>query len=151
MTRAAATPPPAEAVVDDLEAIEVEVQHREPAARRSRLEFLQPLPEPLDEVGAVAQAGQRIDEHRVTQLLVGERAIRRVGQRSGDSRRLAPGAARRNPAAQETAIAAVLVAQPVLALEVRGAPCEVHRERLLEGNDILGMDAIDPLLRRADE
>ena len=44
----------AEAVVDDLEAIEVEIEHREPAAAAPLLELVEPASEPLDEHRAVA-------------------------------------------------------------------------------------------------
>ena len=46
----------AQAVVDDLEAIEIEVQSREPAAAVF-LEFLEPASKQLHEHGAVAKAG----------------------------------------------------------------------------------------------
>ena len=51
----------AEAVVDHLEAIEIEIKNREsPAATVRLLELLEPAAEALDEVGAAAQARQRI-------------------------------------------------------------------------------------------
>ena len=52
----------AEVVVDDLEAVEVEIERREWAAGAPLLELFEPAAEPLDEHGAVAQPGQRIEE-----------------------------------------------------------------------------------------
>ena len=79
----------AEAVVDDLEAIEVEIEHREPVAAAPLLELLEPPPEPLHEHRAVAQPGQRIEEPGAAELLLCDRALGRVGQRSGDAGRRA--------------------------------------------------------------
>ena len=110
----------AEAVVDDLEAIEIEIEHREPAAAAPLLELVEPAPEPLDEHRAVAQPGQRIEEADAAQPLLRDRLLGRVGQRSGDADRRAGRAAHRDAAAQEPAVGAVLVADPVLVLEVIG-------------------------------
>ena len=75
----------AEAVVDDLEAIEVEIQHREPAA--APLLVLGETPaEPLDERGAIQQPGQRIARAGTADLLLRDRTLRDVGERPGDAR-----------------------------------------------------------------
>ena len=55
----------AETVVDHLEAIEIEIEDRESAARTVRLlELLEAAAQPFDEVGAAAEARQRIAEAR---------------------------------------------------------------------------------------
>ena len=59
-----------EAVVDHLEAIEIEIQRREPVAALLALELGEPLSEPLHEHRAVAQPGERIAEAGVAQLLL---------------------------------------------------------------------------------
>ena len=52
----------AKAVVDDLEAVEIEIERRERAGGAPLLELLEPAPEPLHEHRAVAQPGQRIEK-----------------------------------------------------------------------------------------
>ena len=51
-----------ETVVDDLEAVEVEIERRESAAAGPFFELVEAAPEPLHENRAVAQPGQRIEE-----------------------------------------------------------------------------------------
>ena len=75
----------AEAVVDDLEAVEIEVEHGERRARAAQLELFEPAAEPLDEHRAVVQPGQRIEEADAAQPLLRDRLLGRVGQRSGNA------------------------------------------------------------------
>src|SRR5205814_3729793 len=63
----------AEAVVDDLEAVEIEIQHREAAADPRTARFVEMPAEALDEDGAIAQAGQGIDEADAAQPLLRDR------------------------------------------------------------------------------
>ena len=78
----------AEAVVDDLEAIEIEVEHRERVADAPQPELLEAAAEPLDEHRAVVEAGQRIEEADAAQPLLRDRLLGRVGQRAGDAIRV---------------------------------------------------------------
>ena len=123
----------AEAVVDDLEAVEVEIERRESAADAPLLELVEPAPEPLHEDRAVAQA-RSADRgiRRCCEPLLCDRSLRRVGQRSRDADRAPAGAAHRDTAAQEPPVGAVLVADPVLVLKVIRLAGEMRLERRLE-------------------
>ena len=83
----------AEAVVDDLEAIEIEIEDRERVADAPQPELLEAAAEALDEHRAVVQAGQRIEEADAAQPLLRDRLLGRVGQRAGDA--VAPARGRR--------------------------------------------------------
>jgi hypothetical protein len=136
----------AEAVVDDLEAIEVEIKRGEAAAAAALLEFLESAAEPFDEYGAVAQTGQRIAEPGAAQLLLGDRALGRVGQRAGDADRAPAGAAHRRAATQEAPIGSVLVTEPVLVMKMVRLAGDVRFERILERRDVVGVDAAHPFV-----
>jgi len=69
----------AEAVVDDLEAVKIEIERRESAAAALCFELLEAASETLHEDGAVAKAGQRIAESRAAEAL---RFARSLGRRS---------------------------------------------------------------------
>ena len=75
----------AEAVVDDLESIEVEIQHRERIADAPDLDLVEPAPEPFHEDRAVEESRQRIEEPDAAEPLLRNRLFRRVGERSGDA------------------------------------------------------------------
>ena len=66
----------AETVVDDLEAVEVEIQHREPAAAGPCLDRVEATPEPLHEDRAIAEPGQRIEDSGAADGLGGDRRAR---------------------------------------------------------------------------
>src|SRR5258708_24866278 len=99
----------AEAVVDDLEAVEIEVEGREPIAALLKLELGESLAEALDEHRAVAQAGQRIAEGGAPLLCLWRAMIRSVGERTGDAGRSLPGTTRGDAAAEKLPVRAVLV------------------------------------------
>ena len=140
----------AEAVVDHLEPIEIEIQDGEPVAVAPLLELVEAPAQAFDEQRAVAQASQRIQEPGAAQPLLRERPFGRVGQRPGDPHRPLAGASHRHAAAQEPAVAAVLVAQPVLVLEVLGPARQVRVERLLERRGVLRVNAANPLIGAAN-
>ena len=140
----------AEAVVDHLEPVEIEVQHGEPIAVAALLEVVQPPPESFHEQRTVPQARQRVQEPDPAQPLLRQHAFGRVGQRPGDSQRPLPCPAHRDAAAHEAAVTAVLVPQAVLVLEELGRPRKVRVERLLERLGVLRMEAANPLFRTAD-
>src|ERR1051326_5546850 len=70
----------AETVVDDLEAIEIEGEHGEAAARPAPAALVEPAPERLDEHRTVERAGQRILESHASQLFLRERLFGRIGR-----------------------------------------------------------------------
>ena len=136
----------AEAVVHHLEPIEVEVQHREPVFDPPSLEFLELLPELLDEHATVAQSGQGIAVPGTAKLLLFPRSLRRIGERSGDARRTPIRASQGNTPAHEPPVGAVLVADAVLELQVTGFAGRMRLERLFERHDVVIVDTLDPVL-----
>ena len=88
----------AETVVDDLEPVEIEIEHREAVARAAAPALVEPPSEPLDEHGAVEETGQRIEEPDAAEPLLRDRLLGRVGERAGNPIGLAlPRRARRRP------------------------------------------------------
>src|SRR5216684_956391 len=140
----------AEAVVDDLEAVEVEIERREPGAAGPLLDLVEPPPEPLHEDRAVAEPGQRVEESCAAEPILRDRSLRRVGQRSGDAGRAPTRASHRDTATQEPPVGAVLVAEPVLVLKEIRLAGEMRLERLLELHDVVSMDTVDPFLWPTD-
>ena len=80
----------AETVVDDLEAVQIEIEHGEAAAETAAPALVEPPPEPLDEHGAVGEPGQRIEEADAAEPLLRDRLLGRVGERPGNPVGLAP-------------------------------------------------------------
>src|SRR5262245_46237954 len=131
----------AEAVVDQLEAIEIEIERRK-AAAAVRLEVLQALTQPLDEDGAVAQAGQRIAE---SALAIVRNRMLRVGERSGNPRGAPFRIAVRDASAQESQVGAVLVADAMVVHHMIVLSGQMRAKRLLERFDVVDVDAIEPV------
>ena len=77
------------------------------------------------------------------------RLLGRVGQRSGDAHWLVSLAAHGDAAAQEAAVAAVLVPDAVLVLEHLRRADEVRLQRGIETGEIVGMDTVQPFRRAA--
>ena len=69
-----------EAVVDDLEPIEIQIEHRERIAGAPRRELVETAAEPLDENPAIDQSGQRVEEADAAQPFLGNRLVGRVGE-----------------------------------------------------------------------
>ena len=138
-----------EAVVDHLEPVEVEVEHRESAATPHALELGEPAPESFDENRAVAEAGQRIEEPGIAQPFLRNRLLGRVGQRPGDPDRAAAGASHGHSAAEEPPVGAVLVTDSMLVLKVIGGPGERRFQCRLEVGRVIRMDAFRPLVGTA--
>ena len=121
----------AEAVVDDLEPVEVDEQHRE-AVLGAPLGAAEGAAEQVGEQRAVGEAGQGVVEGVVEQLLLRQLALGDVGERPRHPVRLPGLVAHRHAAAQHPAIAAVLVQDAVLDLELRGHPLHVRVDLRLE-------------------
>ena len=134
-----------EVVVDDLEAVEVEIQHGEQLAAVLG-EHGQPLPDLLHEDAPVDEPGQRVAGRGVADLLLGCRPLGDVGQRPREALRTPVRAWHRQGAAQAPPVGPVLVADSMLVLEDRRPSRQVRVERLLERHDIVGMDAAEPVL-----
>jgi hypothetical protein len=134
----------AEGVVDDLEAVEVQVEHRQAEARLA-LHALPRVPQPVEEEGAVGQAGERVVEGAVLDarlqrgaLLGGPlprrqlepqlpRGARQLLGALGDL--LVQGAAhllRRRERALELRLPALVLPAQLEDARVRSAPREVH-------------------------
>ena len=120
-----------ERVVDDLEAVEVEEQHRRALASFLRHVAAHGVLEAVQEQHAVRQAGQRVVQRVVLELGLRALALGDVGLRAGDARRPAVDRAHGEAARQHPAVAAVAAAHAVLGLEVRRAALEVGGDRLL--------------------
>jgi len=116
-----------EAVVDDLEAIEVGIEHREPAAT-VLFQVGQPLAEAVDERRAVAQARQRVLQPDADKLIPRQRAVRDVRQRAGNADGAAVRVAHRGAAREHAPVAAVFMADAMLVLDVAGLLRHVPRQ-----------------------
>src|SRR5688500_1797765 len=98
----------AEAVVDRLEPIEVEIQHGKTAAAMLLFQLFEAFPETTDEDCAVVDAGQRIEEFTAAGPCVHHGPRRCVGQRPGKSHRATrTSATHRDAAAQKWLVSAV--------------------------------------------
>ena len=109
----------AERVVDDLEAVEVEEQHRGAALGVVALGAADRLVEAVHEQHAVREPGQRVVERVVLQAVLGLAAVGDVGDAADDARGLLA-VADRDPAREMPAVGAVAVLHAVLELEVLG-------------------------------
>ena len=139
----------AEAVVDDLEAVEVEEQDGGAALRVVALGAPDRLVQAVQEQHAVGEAGERVVERVVLQAALGLAAVGDVGDRADDPERAAVVVADGGGAGEHPAVVAVAVLDPVLELEVvvDGAG-QVGVERLGERGTVVGVDAAEPLAAR---
>ena len=99
----------AERVVDDLEAVEVEEQHRGAALGVMALRAADRLVEAVDEQHPVRQPGERVVQRVVLQAPLGLAAVGDVGDAADDPGRPAALVAHRDPAREHPAVAAVAV------------------------------------------
>src|SRR5258708_34490837 len=93
----------AEAVVDDLEPVQIEVQNGEAIADPPAPALVEPPSEPLDEHRAIGESSQRIDETDGAEPLLRDRPLGRVGERSGNPIGVAAHPPYRHAAAEEPA------------------------------------------------
>ena len=137
----------AEAVVDVLEAVDVEEEDREhgalaaPGAGDGEREA-------VHEQRSIRQPGQRVVEGLLGELLLEALAVGDVGLRAGQADGLAVAGPDADAAAEHPAVAAVLVEHAVFVLEVRGLSQDVGGEIGFQLLEVLGMDALHPLLGR---
>jgi hypothetical protein len=136
----------AEAVVDELEAVEVDVEHGA-APGRIPLELAEAVLEAVQEQRPVRKAGEAVVQRFVDQPLLGVAPLGDVRQRAGDADRCAAGVAGGEPARQDPAPAAVGVADPVFALEVGAGTRQVMVDLALQPVDVVGVDELEPGLR----
>src|SRR5205085_139993 len=106
-----------EAVVDDLEAIQIEVQHCEAAVDRTQSHLFEPPTQALDEDLAVEQAGERVDDADTAEPFLCDRLLGGVGEGPGDAVAAPRRALHGQAAAEEAPVGAVLMPDPVLMLE----------------------------------
>ena len=114
----------AEAVVDDLEAVQVQEQHRGAGRRMAALGAPDRLVQAVDEQHAVREAGERVVQRVVLEPALGLAAVGRVRDRADDARGLAQVVADGGRAGAQPAVAAVAVLHAMLEVEVVGCvPC----------------------------
>jgi hypothetical protein len=140
----------AKTVVDDLEPIQIQVEHREPRVEPAAPALVEPAAEALDEHGAVRQTGERVNEPDATKPLLRNRMFGGVGERPRDPIGFARRVPHAHAAAKKLAVGAVLVPDPVLVLKNRGRARQVSGERGVEIVDVVGMDAVQPFRRPGD-
>src|SRR6185503_9871359 len=126
----------AERVVDQLEAVEVEEEDAEEAVLLAS-RVADAVAQAVDEERPVGEAGEGVVERVVDELLLGELALGGVGLGADHAVGAAAAVADGEAAAEDPAVAAVLVAHAVLALERRGAALEVVLEEGLDLREVL--------------
>ena len=140
----------AQALVHGLETVEVEEEHREAVVEAALLER-ERLSEPVHEQRAVRQAGEPVVERVVEQFLLGELARGDVGLRSRQPVRSPVRVPHRRAPHQHPAPVSIQMAHAVLDLQVRSAPLQVQGEVPEQALAVVGMDAVEPLVRVVGE
>ncbi len=140
----------AEAVVDDLEAVQVQEQHRRAGLRVAALGAADRLVQAVQEQHAVRQAGERVVERVVLEAALGLAAVGRVGRGADDPRGPVVLVANGGAAGEQPAVGAVAVLHAVLEVEVVLLGGAVHErvERLRERRAVVGVDAAEPFAAR---
>ncbi len=134
----------AEAVVDDLEAVEVHEQDGGQVVAVAA-GALHGAAELVDEVGAVGQVGEGVVHGVVTQAFLGGLAGRDVGERAGDAHGAPALVALGQAEDHHPAVAAGAVEDAVLDLEALAGALQVGGQVGLDPVDVLGVDAAEPL------
>ena len=133
----------AEAVVDQLEAVDIEEQDGA-AGRRMPRAALQRVTDAIKEESAVGKPGERVVEGVVLQSQLRGPAFGDVRQRPRHANGLAVGAAAGQPTDHDPTPAAVGMAHPVLELQVRRAVVQMGGDRVLQPGKILGVNEGKP-------
>jgi hypothetical protein len=139
-----------EAVVDDLEPVEVEIEDGEPPDLMPLLQVVEPTPDAFDKHGSVAQPRERIDEFDAAQALLRDCRVRRVGQRAGKADLSSIASAHGQAVAQEPAVAPVVVTQTAFVVKVVGLAGEMFGDGLFELTDVFRVHAVHPFARPDD-
>ncbi len=140
----------AQALVDELEAIQVDHQRGEGVARLP-LHPLDRAAEPVQEERPVGQPGQHVVQGVMAELRLEVLAVRDVGLGPHEARRPPGLVAHRQAPAGHPPVAPVAVAQPVLALEAGGEPFEVGDDGHAEAVPVVGMGPREPFARTASD
>ena len=136
-----------QAVVDDLEAVEIQIQGCERARASLLPEFFEAPPECLDEHSAITQTGQAIERSGTLQSTGGK--VRSVASVSDPAIRTAPS---RDPhgdtAAEESPVTAILVPDAMRKLKMVYRPRQVRVEHCFQLGDVVGVYPLEPLCNR---
>jgi hypothetical protein len=135
----------AEAVVDQLEAVEVQEEHRELV--RAALGTPERAEQPVEERLAIGQASECVVPGHVLEELLACLALGDVRGHSGQAQDPPLLVPHRRPAAQHPDVAAVAAEQAVLAVEAGALPLQVRRDVGLQGVDVFGVDTVEPFRR----
>ena len=139
----------AEAVVHQLEAVEVDEQHRVLVRRRTRALRDRPLQQ-LAEERAVREVRQRVVTSGLGQRVADQALLGDVRQGAGHANRTAGVVADRDAAAQHPADLAAHVAHAILLLEVRALAIKMGAKRFDQRWTIFVVRILEPLLVRRD-
>ncbi len=107
------------------------------------------LAQPVHEEGPVGKAREGVVHGVVEEALLGDLALRDVRLGTGHPIRPALRVAHGEAAGEHPAVPAVPVQDPVLVLEVGRVTPEVCLQPGLEGGEVVGVDAVEPVLWRA--
>ena len=138
----------AEAVVDLLEAVDVEHEHRRPR-RALRLGAGDRRLEPVEEELAVGQAGQVVVDGVVEEPLLGRPLLGDVEERADAADHLAVRAEHRAGAEMEPVIVAVLGAEAEILGDAPAAQLDRGIEDRLEAVAVGGVEDLEPVAGRA--
>ncbi len=138
----------AQAVVDDLEAVQIHVKHGVSEVFAPRRGF-DAVAEPVEKQDAIGQAGERVVQRIEDELFLGPFTLRVIGLRADHSVGDAVVVANRKPPANHPPIIALGILDAVLAFEMRRLRILVRVQLGDHAGLVVGMDAIDPFHRVA--
>jgi hypothetical protein len=133
----------AEAVVDELEPVDVEEQHRA-AGGGVAVGALEDLVDAVDEQRAVGQSGEGVVQRVMLQAQLRGPAVGDVRQRSGHAGRRAVDASDRQAPGHHPAPAAVGMSHSVLGLHVGRAPLQVGLDRRPQSQHVIRVHELKP-------
>ncbi len=140
----------ADAVVDDLEPVEVEKEHGKEVVA-TPFDTVQRVAQSVDEERPVRQPSKGIVKCVVVQAFFDVLAIGDVRQRSSDPVNRTDLVFERASTTEERPLSAVLVSQAVLALEVLARSADVRGVFGLEHLDVVRVHPAEPLVRRRSD
>ena len=139
----------AEAVVDELEAVEIEIKYREPQLIVA-FETAQRLLQAVDEQHPVGQPGQCVVQRTVDQLVFRFLALGDAADRAGHTHFLARGVGKDHTTRVDPDVVATLVAQPMLVFEMLALGGRLGRNDAPQLGDVFRMHAFEPVLQAID-